>query len=180
MEFTDEYPEGSFSNYELYLSETPPFTLADTADTAFDKNNKFEMNTNTTILPGGTYYMGVSAVFSNGNSNIVTLGPITTLATQAVPQITSLALLTAGLNNINVQWDEYTETGTGTFQFKFYISTSPSKPSTPTFSSNTMSLTEYDFTGLTENTRYYIWVVTSFGSDNSEAVALSANTAKQV
>ena len=183
MIFTSEYPIGDFSYYSVYISETPTFTLANQIGTTTDLNFKLITSSYFTISPNTSYYIGASTAFSTGESNIVMLtpSPTTTISTKTVDHITSLATQQVGVNHIKVQWDDYSATtGTGTFKFSFYISTTPTIPSSTTLNSGDNTITEYDFTSLDSNTTYYIWVVASFGTNDSEPVALSAKTQSQV
>ena len=172
-----------FGNYNIYASESYTLTISDQIATTIDTNFKLVTSSYLTILPNTAYYIGVSATFGSGDSNIVMLtpSPTTTISTRTVPYITSLATQLVGIDHIKVQWDDYSATtGTGAFKFSFYISTNSTIPASTTLNSNDKSITEYDFTGLNADTTYYIWVVASFGTNNSEPVALSAKTLEQV
>ena len=180
---TSGFTDSDFRYYNIYASESSTLTVSDQITTTNDPNFKLITSSYLTILPTTSYYIGVSATFQSGESNIVMLtpSPTTTISTKTVDHITSLATQQVGVDHIKVQWDDYSATtGTGTFKFSFYISTTPTIPASTTLNSNTKTITEYDFTSLDSNTTYYIWVVASFGTNDSEPVALSAKTLAQV
>ena len=181
MIFTNDYPSGDFVNYNVYISETSTFSLANQIGNTLDPNFKLVTSGYLTISPNTPYYIGASTTFSTGESNIVMLtpSPTTTISTKTPDHIYSLTTQQVAADHIKVQWDPYTTNGTGSFKFSFYISTTPTIPTSTTLNSNTKTITEYDFTSLDSNTTYYIWVVASFGTDDSEPVALSAKTLAQ-